>query len=138
MHAMVAHAGYGSNARDESNVCAMMGRRPCHIVSHMRGQGASMPIFQGEMPSSADLSADLLRRSDCPRILNIAWQLSKASVASGSILWCDYDEYANQDSTSVYALYRPTDYYCVDMIGHADNGLCNIQERSGSSHAVAN
>ena len=26
--------------------------------------------------------------------------------------------------------------FVYDMIGHADNGLCNIQERSGSSHAV--
>ena len=95
-----------------------------------------MPIFQGEMPSSADLSADLQRRKCFPRMLNIAWKPSKASVASESILWCDHDEHANPENTSIYALYRTTNYYCVDLIGHADNGPRSIHERSGSSHAV--
>ena len=35
MQAMASHAGYGSNARDESNACAMMGRADLpHNVPH--------------------------------------------------------------------------------------------------------
>ena len=72
------------------------------MTSHMRRHAAIMPIFHGEMPSSADLSADLHRRKCFPRMLNIAWKPSNASVASSSILQCSHGEYAIPENTTIY------------------------------------